>query len=344
MREENRLLWMDFLKMLAAFLVVMNHSISQEWIRAVSEHTAAAYILNLALVMTRASLPLFFMCSGAGMLQRKRTIKEIYGKSIFRLLRMYVCWMPLYGFVEIYKMAVSGSLTFRTGINALVKSVLFGQYHTWFVATLIALYALVPFLQKITSDGALLKYYLLLSILFTILLPYVGKVAALERLYRVIQDFNMQFVVGYSLYFMCGHFLTNITINRKEKYGVAIAFFASVFLASLISFRMSAVVGPECQSVYTEFSLLGFLIGVSLFLTFRGRFAAVPEKSARLIREVAALGVGIYLLHPLLLPLVSGFAGLWCLVRGVLVYGITFMIVLLVRLTPARVWFLSVKK
>lgn len=344
MKEQSRLPWLDCIKVFAAFLVVMNHSMSQEWIRAVSENTNISYLLNLAFMLSRASMPLFFMCSGVGMLQKHRTIREIYCKNIFYLLRAYVCWMMVYGFTEIYKMALSGHLTMRTGVNALIKSVLFGQYHTWFIVTLIALYIITPFLQKITSDSTLLSYYISLSILFTILLPYIGKYQKLERLYRVVTDSNMNFVVGYSLYFVLGHYLVNVTLNKKRKCVIMFVFLLSVLAGSLYSFWQSFFIGAECQNVYIEFSILGFLLGVSLFLVFRCVIPPLPAKAAHLMQSTAALGIGIYLLHPLLLPFLTGFTGAWCLLRGGTLYIITFVIVLLVSRSPARSYFLSMSK
>lgn len=344
MEKGNRLLWLDCLKIFSTFLIVMQHSISYEWIQAVSESTNISYIINLLFMLSKSGVPLFFMCSGMGMLQKSRTIKEIYCKNTFNLLRIYSCWMLIYGFCEVYRLFTLNTLTVRTGINALIKSIIFGQYHTWFIATLLALYAVIPFLQKITSDGILLKYYIFLSILFTILLPYIGRIESLNRLYTVITDMNMHFVLGYSLYFVLGYYLSTFEFSPKKKYSIIAALFLIILFGSLYSFHLSLSIGSECQSTYNDFSIIGFLISVSIFLTFKCLFSFNQKKSIRFIQDTATLGIGIYLFHPILLPLFKNFSSLWCLVGGLLLYFISFIIVKLISILPIRYYFLSIKK
>lgn len=134
--------WIDGLKVFACFLVIMQHTLSSNWGAPFTngEDISEFWIaVNAVFTLAKAGVPLFFMCSGAVMLQKWRSIREIWSHSIPNLLVPYVTWMLVYGIRDVFSLYESGNLTMRTGINAIAKAVLFGQYHTWFVAALIVL-------------------------------------------------------------------------------------------------------------------------------------------------------------------------------------------------------------
>ena len=150
--QKTRLFWLDCLKAFSTFLIVMQHSISYEWVRLIDEADFTWKIINFIFLISKAGVPIFIMCSGIGMLNKERTIKEIYAKNVANILKVYISWMLVYGSYHVYSLFVDGAATIRTVMNAVIKDIIFGQYHTWYIATLLALYLITPFLQLIVES------------------------------------------------------------------------------------------------------------------------------------------------------------------------------------------------
>ncbi len=334
--NHTRLLWVNCIKVFATILIVVQHSISYEWVRLLDIGGTQWNIINFIFMLSRTGVPIFFMCSGMGMLQKERNLKDIFFHSIKKIVILYISWMLIYGFIDMCSLIHSNLATPRTIINVYLKSVLFGQYHTWFIYTLIALYAITPFLYEIAKRSNLLIYYILLSILFTILLPYIGKFESLSRLYTVIQSTNMHFVVGYTLYFVLGYYLSTIKLTKKICITACFTFVIAITLAFVFSCSQREIIGSDCQSLYNEYSILGFLMNLSIFLLFRILFSDKTNASFLYTATsiLSSCGIGIYLFHPLLLFLIKDIQGIWCILGGLVIWSLSFIIMLIIYHIP----------
>lgn len=297
MKISRNLLWMNVIKVFSTFLIVVQHSISYSF-TTLPVSGCEWKIMNFIFMISRMGVPVFIMCSGAGILAREHTIKEIWCKNIFGLLRVYVGWMAVLGVWDVIQIWIQGeNANLRVMVNAFIKCILFGKYHTWFIFTLMGLYAITPLLYKIVQQKEYLFYYLLLSIVFTIILPVFSGVECLDRLMAVAGSINMHFVVGYSLYFTAGYCICQCMESRWEKYA-EIIFVLSAVTAYALSVFMSLKVGSANQEAYGLFSPCGFLMSVSLMVLFKKYIG--EESEAGMINGIAALqkyGIAVYLFH-----------------------------------------------
>lgn len=311
--------WLDYLKIFAAFLVVLQHSISGTW-TTYGPDTATWKVTNFFFILSRSAVVLFFMCSGAGILKRPHSMEEVFKKNILQLLKAYLCWMLIYGLFDSISLIQEGLGSFATIANAFMKCILFGKYHTWFIFALIGLYLITPFLDTLIESRQKMRYFLLLSLFFSVIVPILASIPFLERISSNLANFRMQFVTGYILYYVAGYYLTRI--EWKPLYSV-IAFFtliASYSFALLYSTHISILLDSPRQEIYDEFGACGFLIAVSIFSLFRG---LTHLKESRAASRLLKLGIGIYLLHPLLLPFFDGFVGLQRLLMAFILYAIS---------------------
>lgn len=316
----GKIYWIECIRTFSAFLVVMQHSLSGVW-TTLPPGTWEWRAVNLAFLLSRCAVPVFFMCSGMGMLARERSLESICKKNIPRLLRLYVLWMLVYGVRDSISLVRGGHGSLRTIVNAFLKDILFGQYHTWFIMTLIGLYLITPFLYEIVRKEKFLKYFLALSILFTVILPAIGAIDGFERLNATFETVNMRFVTGWVMYYVLGYYLSEITWTCDKKRAAVITgsvFVLSYLTAFCISSAVSAESGEAIQTVYGEFAPLGLLINVSLLMLFR--ILLLSGKSNKWISGLDACGGGIYLMHPLILPIASYFSGISRIAGGILVY------------------------
>lgn len=330
-KSDGRIYWVECIRVFSAFLVVMQHSLSGVW-TTLPPDTWEWKVINMVFLLSRSAVPVFFMCSGMGMLAKERSLESIFKKNIGNLLKLYVLWMLVYGVRDSISLVREGLGSFRTITNAFLKDILFGQYHTWFVMTLAGLYLITPFLYEIVRKEAYLKYFLALSVLFTVILPLIAQVDGSGRLQAAFDTINMRFVTGYVMYYVMGYYLSRLTWtgSRKKAAALAVGLFA---LSCLAAFCVSSVVsvgrGEAVQTAYGEFAPLGLSVNISVLLLFKTLVSS--EKQRKWIFRLGECGAGIYLMHPLLLPIASHFPGAGRIAGGIAVYLITVIIYLVVR-------------
>lgn len=340
----QRLLWIDVLKILSAFFIVLHHSIASEWIRALDNaKTPTWYLLNFLFEISEIGLPIFFLCSGAVMLNKERSLRRIYQHSLVSVIKVYFFWMLIYGAKECLSLIANNHASARTLVNAMIKNVLFGQYHTWFIPTLLGLYIITPILYLIVQNRDMGRYFILLSVLFTILIPLVEEMDSSGRLANAFADVNMHFCVGYSLYFVLGYYIATTKQTSKTD---LLVFLVSTCAAFLISnHRAFLGAGGDTQSVYTEFSLLGFLMCTSLFFFFKrtgDRWSAMSDTARRLVAALSRYGIAVYLMHPLFLPLIQNLDGMLRILGAVLVWVVVVVVVArIIDFFPIRSCFLG---
>ena len=317
---KKKVLWMDVIKVFSTLLIVIQHSISSSYI-TLQLDSYEWKIINFVFMISRMGVPIFIMCSGAGMLARKHSVKEIWQKNILLLIKVYIGWMSVLGIRDVFQIWIQGeNANLRVMINAFIKCLLFGKYHTWFIFTLLGLYAITPFLYLIAQNKEYLCYFLVLSIIFTIILPMLVGVDWLERLLAVTDSINMHFVVGYSLYFLTGYFIYAYSNHSWERFA-EIIFIVSVAAAFILSISMSVKTGAANQEAYGLFSPCGFLMSTSLMLLFKKYVS--DEKDLVILNKIAALqkyGIAIYLMHVIFVEMWAKGSGLFGLIIAVLIW------------------------
>lgn len=298
--------WMDCIKIFATFLVMLNHSISHVWTSHPID-TLPWKIVHFFFLFGRISIPLFFMCSGAGMLRKEHSFAQIFRKNIFQLLKIYVAWMLLYGVLECITLFQEHLATPKTCINALAKSVLFGHYHTWFIFTLLSLYLITPFLYQITRSRENMQYFLIFSFIFTIVFPLLKNVSFLSRLTTILDDFNMHFVCGYTLYYVAGYYVCTIPWKKLYSYISIFVLTISFAAAYFYSINVSIAQNAPYQDCFMEFSPFMVPAGIALFCIFKEWGSKITSP---LIKPLISYGFALYMMHPLLLKYVQKLSGL----------------------------------
>ena len=320
----------DTLKVISTFLIFFNHGISHVWM----SHPITTFtwkLVHLVFLLSRLAVPTFFLCSGAGMLQKEHSIPQIFRKNIFQLLKIYSCWMLVYGIISCISLFRENLASFRTCINALVKNLAFGQYHTWFILTLLSLYLITPFLYQITRDRQNMQFFLLLSIIFTIILPCLNSFEFLNRLTSTLSNFNMHFVYGYVLYYVTGYYLTTLPRKRIYNYLAISLFLISFGSAYIYSMNVSITSNEPYQQIFSELSPFIFLMTSSIFYLFtRAEIRIDKLFKPSLLKTLTYYGYALYLMHPLLLKYIQKISGLFVFAGVIALYLLCLLICYLI--------------
>ena len=104
------------------------------------------------------------------------------------------------------------------GLNwkGILSQALIGPYHFWYLYMIVGQYLITPFLRKIAENKQLAEYFIGLFFLFALLtkycveLPFVGPILG-----SMLDNMGMNFVLGYSGYYILGYYLRKFPLSDK---------------------------------------------------------------------------------------------------------------------------------
>lgn len=338
---EQRTEYFDYLRILATFAVMMLHIAAHNFyetdIRSWQWNT-----LNIYDGMVRWAVPVFVMISGALFLGGSQSLEQILKKNVKRILAALAFWSILYAVVVYFATGC--------GIKNAVAEVFVGHYHLWFLFMLTGLYLIVPFLRKIVESESFIKYFLLLSFLFSFFLPQLLETVSLYSEFagsvisRMLDNVDFHFAKNYVFYFVCGYYLNQVRLEKKSRrviYAAGIAgFAATIFLTSGVSVWK----GEAQETFYGYFTVNVMFQSILIFVLAKQWFEnrSVSEKKRRFVRALSKYSFGAYLVHALVIEALNLF-GLHSLAFfpvlsvpaiSILVFAISFLISALIHKIP----------
>lgn len=306
-RQTERIIYYDFLRIISMVAVIVLHTAAERW-GGVEVHSLAWKSFNFYDSIVRWAVPVFTMISGALFLSPSKniTVKRIYYKHIFRIVLAFFVWSSLYA---------SRTLLKGNGIKSFLASVIAGHYHMWFLIMLVGLYMIVPLLRQITANKDLTKYFLLLSFVFTFLIPAVFfALRCIDRLYdsgfydfaqSVYDNINFHFALGFSFYFVLGYFLSTTSFSKKLEIicyilGI-IGFISTVILSMGISYFLNEPNG----TFYGNMTINVMLESIAVFVFCKIRITNIikKEQMIKIVQKLSKLSFGVYLIHAFFLEL-----------------------------------------
>lgn len=241
------------------------------------------------------------MVSGAIFLDCKKeiSIKNIYLKYILRLLIIFVLWSTFYSLINNYC-----SKTFN--VKDILKDIILGNYHMWFIYMIIGLYMIIPILRKIIEDKKVTQYFLILWIIASMIILPLTKIQYFGNIILAINEkINMSLILGYSGYFILGYYLA----NKELKYKKLIYFLG--ILGALITITGTSIIHHITNSynliLYGNLTLNVLLTSVSIFVFFKDKIKnnTFNEKKNKIIEKISRYSLGVYLIHPMIIFILS---------------------------------------
>ncbi|MBQ9333511.1 MAG: acyltransferase [Lachnospiraceae bacterium] len=346
--EEKREAWIDCLKVICAFLIVLQHSLASAWLQP-DMYGPGWTVVNAVMTLAKEGVPLFFMCSGYGMLRRKREPSECV-KAAARLLIVYVMWMGVYGTASACEQAFAGAPV-KAIAGAFVKKILFGHYHVWFIFVLMGLYLLTPILYPVMQDRKSAVYVMILSFIATIILPVVREAAFFDRFEYTILSFDISSLAGNIFYYLFGYGLgTYFSVDDESKKRKTGAILTVCCMILFICINMATVYYDRIHEeisgrFFDDKGITGCLFVCLIFLTFK--MCVNPSDAKGIWKRLSVLGFPIYLLHPLLLNIFPGYpdSDVSDMMAGLVIYLICLIVsILLFRFRYTRILFVTGRK
>jgi surface polysaccharide O-acyltransferase-like enzyme len=300
-QAQKHILYLDVLRILAAFLVVTIHVSSFYWY-GTSHLSINWIIMNYADSLSRVGVPLFIILSGSLFLSRKKIDwNKFYTINCFRIMLIYIFWQFFYIF---------DTYGFHVPEEPSPWFLWFDfKYHLWFLPYLFGVYLILPILRTIVERRRLYHGILLLGFIWSLcksvwlLLPYfLGNEFLLKTPNWVV---FLEFV----FYFFLGYYL------KESKTAIPVWIFGvGYLLLSLFNGyateRISRFLGYPSASLYDNFTMAILASSICVFLFIKDitqtekihRFFTSKKK---MLKSLSSLTLGVYLLHPFFLEHLS---------------------------------------
>lgn len=290
-------LYIDVLRVIACFSVIMLHVSAQTWYDVPVE-SSAFKISNSYDALFRFGVPIFVMISGALFLapERKVEIKKLYRRNILRLAVVYSFWSCLYGLLDCRDLAA-----LQPGWKDIAKEMLMGRYHLWYLPMLIGIYMLLPVLKSWLTHASRrnIEYFLGLFFVFQILSETIRALFPSDSVGYVLDLMKPELACSYVGYFVLGYYLVHIGIPEKyHKLLYAAALFGCVLNVCLGN-DLAVRAGEPTGAIYDSYGLFTALISVGFFVGVKERFSGKTwnSKAEVIVRELSAATLGIYVMH-----------------------------------------------
>ncbi len=289
--------YFDYLRVLGAFMVVMIHVCAKKWY-SVKIDTYGWQVLNLFDSVTRWSVPVFFMISGALFLGGRPSTRRIYTRYVPRMVAIYFVWSMFYSLLE---GGTPTSIVYRT---------IEGHYQMWFLPVLVGGYLCVPFLRQIAKSREAVICLFGLTVVITSILPiavtflneYYGennKTQLIALLLGKPFDMKLGFPSSEIVYFVLGRYLAETDFTKKQRRAIYITGAAGFVLTAVLTVVFSFLLGEQRTYFYENLSFTTVMESVGVFVWFK--YNANGRKLDRLMAALSPLTLGVYLLHPFFL-------------------------------------------
>lgn len=307
--NSSRKEYLDYLRVFAAFGVILIH-VSTANFGAFYFDKNIWRVFSLYDSIVRWAPPIFVMISGALFLGREIDIKKLYSKYILRVFIAFLVWNFIY-----YLMASTSpwqQILFLFGENKAEAwaSLLRTHYHMWFIQMIIGVYMCIPILKKIADNEKIGKYFILIGIIFTSLIPF---------LYNLVSDFGSEglktlvnsirwnqeqglfsFPLGYMYYFILGYYLANKEIEKKIRMIIYLLGIGGFIVTALLSKAVSFKYDDILLTYYDSLSIQVFFMALAVFVFFK----YLPLKNGKFYKIVllaSKASFGVYLVHALVI-------------------------------------------
>ena len=342
----SKLLWIEELRILAAFAVVVLHVASKKVKSAPLLYEDCYIWLSLYHTITRFGLVCFVMITGALLLrpEKELTISIICKKYVSKILVLFGGWSVVYVIAEYADDWMKGS---GPSFSTLFNKFIMGHYHMGYLYMLIGLYLITPLLREITKKKELVEYFIILNIIFY-LIP--GALRLWNPVYSTIQtivDSKMMFhiVGGYTWCYLMGHYLVTYELKKWQRFAIYAGGVVGILYGIAGGIYFSRATGATTQTPYNNGTINIFLFASAIFLFFmeyRGKKAA-SERRTKVILTLGNCTLGVYLMHPLFADRIAakvmhqlGYAYLWIVIPAIalLIFVTCLLITFLLKKLP----------
>ena len=280
----KRVYSIDLLRVISMIMVIVFH-VANAYSRLFGKISNESYLISLIFsTIARMSVPIFFMISGALLLDRDFE-KSKYWHRIGKMVLTVYIWDIIYLLWDYYFLG-------RTYSNLWRLLIMPYKTHLWFLYVITVLYVIQPILKKAMKKCNKTAKITLLSLWVII---------AIISLFSKFLNYALS-IFCYIGYFIIGRYLYLYLKKKKNKIHNVI-FISSILFCLTISVLLNYYFSIKYNMfvyIYQTFSSL--FVGISSVLFYSLIIKNYHENNSALL-NLSSLSFGIYLIHALFIDI-----------------------------------------
>lgn len=324
-KEDKRIVWLDFVKFIAIFMMIAVHCTDNV---TPAERSEPWYNLwgSFYGSFMRPAIPLFVMVTGALLLPVKESISAFYKKRLTRLLVPFIIWSVLYnlfpwitGLLGLSPTVINDFFAWAEpdqSFSGALHHILMIPFNfsllavqMWYVYLLIGLYLYMPIFSAWVKQASIKEQKVFLALWFvSLFIPYLREYLT-KDLWGTCSwnEFGLlYYFAGFNGYLLLGHYIINNNVNLSWN-KLAVVGIPSFFIGYCITFwgfkSITAVPGQPVELVELFFTYCSpnvLMMALPIFLVVR----KIQFGSAVLRRfsvSISTCTFGIWMSHYLFL-------------------------------------------
>ena len=287
-KKDERL---EHLRVVACFLVILGH-ISNWYMRAFPQLSLNSYICSLLFNgICRVSVPIFFMISGALILEQQTDYKKNNKRTLSLFIKtiiwiaVFMLWDYLY-LGDFYDLGMILTSPIRV--------------HFWFLYVMLGIYITIPLWQKLT-EGDSKKLMCYFSVLFLCVLG--AKFALNMAKIQVSYEIPLIETSVYAGYFIMGYVLRHYKDEIKiPRWVCALVFLGCAAATTLLTLFESIKMNRHVE-IYCDFRSV--FIGIGALCVFLFVMKSKEPAHRPWVSVISAHTFNIYMIHVFFLDIIQ---------------------------------------
>lgn len=284
----------DILRILSALSVIFMH-ITVNNLYSLPMNSSAWLTSAVINAVSHFGVPVFVMISGAIFLDpsREPDIKRLWLHNILRMILVLIVWSTLYG--------VTDYLEYKAEPIYILREIIDGRNHLWFIPMLIGLYMIQPILLRWVKNAkeSEVRYFLILFVSIGVIWETL-KAFNISGVIDHLDKFrNIEMVCSYVGYYIFGYYAVHVGLTKKARSITYFCGLAGCVLSAVCLTLLSRVKGVPMTDLVDSFSLFTFTYSLAVFTFFIQVFKtrSISSGLSGLITELGKDTFGLYLCH-----------------------------------------------
>jgi len=310
---EKRIVFLDFVRVLACFLVMVVHASENFYPGPASTDMAGPVALIASEAdrlwvsvydgFSRISVPLFMIVSAflLAPMSKEQTAAQFYKRRFKRILPPFLIFSVLYATLPLLwgQIDIEQSMTDLARIPLNFPSL---AGHFWFMFPLISLYLFIPMISPwLDKCSKKEEAFFIVLFLISTCIPFLNRWAGdvwgqcFWNQYHMLWYFS-----GYLGYLILAHYIkTKLEWSRTTRLWAGSAMLVIGAVTTILSFYLQAIPGVELATPEIEigwcFCTLNVVLGTAgTFILFT---CIKADRTPKIILELSKLSFGIFLMH-----------------------------------------------
>jgi surface polysaccharide O-acyltransferase-like enzyme len=305
--KKNTLIHVEILRIICCYLVLFNHTGTKGFFYFSTARSLRLYWVYMFMsIACKVAVPIFFMISGALLLGKEESIKDIFIKRIFRFVIVLIVASVLY---QVYNWIYYDTEFTLVGCFKKIYSS-DASYPFWYLYSYIGMLMMLPFLRKMVRLMKTTDYLYLAAghICLVGIIPILQYYLSAGTLSLNGSFSSVLFTTSNIFFVITGYFVEKVLnekyFNRKNAFALIVLSILCIILSCVMTQYKADLTGELSKSSSQSFhSSLIAIPSFTMYYCSKMIFmkAKVGSRVRKFIQFAGSTTFGVYLLQEILL-------------------------------------------